>query len=319
MITLGIESTAHTLGIGIKIEDKLVNVLDTYQGSYIPRDLAEHHAKFFRPLLESALSSAEISLRDINLIAVSQGPGIGAPLSFGVGMANYLSYKLNIPVIGVNHGYAHVKIVEFTNRRSGDLALYISGGNTMILRVRDLKIIGETLDMGIGNMLDKAARYLGLRNAADLERLALQHDKYIEFPYTVKGMNTTFAGIYTYFVNRANKKLDRVENLAYSLFHTSFSMLLETLARAVFAYNAESVIVCGGVAQSKILNEMLDKFSKQYGVEILRTDNMYNRDNGAMIAVLGEELYIQGYRSSYPLEAIPRYRVSDSLKHYLNR
>ncbi|MEM2769136.1 MAG: hypothetical protein QXQ15_01620, partial [Candidatus Anstonellales archaeon] len=78
MITLGIESTAHTLGIGIKIGDKLVNVLDTYQGSYIPRDLAEHHAKFFRPLLESALSSAEISLRDINLIAVSQGPGIGA-------------------------------------------------------------------------------------------------------------------------------------------------------------------------------------------------------------------------------------------------
>lgn len=317
MITLGIESTAHTLGIGIKIDENLINVLDTYQGNYIPRDLAEHHAKHFTNLFTSALNQAKISPKDIDLISVSQGPGIGAPLSFGVGMANYLAHRLNIPIIGVNHGYAHIKIVEFTNRSSADLALYISGGNTMIVRIRDLKIIGETLDMGIGNMFDKAARHLGLKGAADLEKLALQHDRYIEFPYTVKGMNSTFAGIYTHFVNRVNSGSDRLENLAYSLFHTSFSMLLETLARAVFAYRAESVIVCGGVAQSKILNEMLDRFSAQYGVRILRTENMYNRDNGAMIAVLGEELYSNGYRSPYPLEAITKYRVSDSLKYYL--
>lgn len=314
MNVLGIESTAHTLGIGIKIQDKLINVLDTYKKEYIPRELAEHHAKLFPELLKNALDSANIYLDDIDLIAVSQGPGIGAPLSVGVGIANYLGSKLNIPVIGVNHGYAHIKIVEYTNARSGDLALYISGGNTMIIRTKDLKIIGETLDMGIGNMLDKAARKIGLNNAAELEKLALEAKEYIRLPYTVKGMNVTFAGIYTYFVN--NIEYYNKEDLAYSLFHTSYSMLLETLARAAFAYNAKSIIICGGVAQSVILNKMLDKFANQYDLLLLRTDNMYNRDNGAMIAVLGEYLYQHGYRSKYPLEAIPDYRVSDSLKYY---
>ncbi|MCS7122674.1 MAG: UGMP family protein [Candidatus Micrarchaeota archaeon] len=317
MIVLGIESTAHTLGIAIKRDRDIINLIDTYQGEYIPRDLAEHHAKVFLKLLREALQKASIEMSEIELISVSQGPGIGAPLSFGIGMANYISSKLKIPLIGVNHGYAHIEIVEYMNGKRGDLALYISGGNTMIVRREDLKIIGETLDMGIGNMLDKAARELGLRGAADLERLALQRDKYIEFPYTVKGMNTTFAGIYTYFVNSIKKNLGTKENLSYSLFHTSFSMLLETLARAVFAYRAKSVVVCGGVAQSKILNVMLDSFSEQYGIEILRTENQYNRDNAAMIAVLGERLYNEGYRSEFPLKSIPRYRVSDSMKHYI--
>lgn len=314
MITLGIESTAHTLGIGIKIDEKLINIFNTYSGSYIPRELAEHHSKIFPNLLMEALKQANININEINLIAVSQGPGIGAPLSLGVGMANYLSTKLKVPLIGVNHGYAHIKIVEYMNSKTADLALYISGGNTMIIRLRDLKIIGETLDMGIGNMLDKAARKLNLNGAAELEKLALESNSYIRIPYTVKGMNTTFAGIYTYFINKVNE--NNKKELAYSLFHTSFSMLLETLARAVFAYKAKSVIICGGVAQSKILNKMLDKFQEQYKIEIIRTENIYNRDNGAMIAVLGEELYKKGYRSSFPLEPIPMYRVSDSLKYY---
>lgn len=315
MIVLGIESTAHTLGIGVKIDDKLINMLDTYKGEYIPRELAEHHSKLFPTLLRQALDQAGIRLDDVDLISVSQGPGIGAPLSVGVGLANYLGTKLDVPVIGVNHGYAHIKVVEYANQSTGDLALYISGGNTMIVRTKDLKIIGETLDMGIGNMLDKAARKVGLNNASELEKLALNAKNYIMLPYTVKGMNVTFAGIYTYFINHLS--MHNKEDLAYSLFHTSYSMLLETLARAVFAYDAKSVIVCGGVAQSVILNKMLDKFSQQYNITILRTENMYNRDNGVMIAVLGEYLYRQGYRSKFPLEAITDYRVSDSLKYYL--
>jgi len=302
MITLGIESTAHTLGIAVKDGDKIIHKLDTYQGSYIPRDLAEHKAKMFPILLK------EFNM-EVDLIAVSQGPGIWAPLSFGVSMANYLSSKYNIPAIGVNHGYAHIYIHEYLSKQKGELALYISGGNTSIVNLENLKIVGETLDIGIGNMFDKAARELGLKNAKELEDLALNHKNFIEAPYSVKGMHVNFGGLLTWFKNNIGKYPK--EDLAYSLFHTSFSMLLETLARASFAFEKKNIIVCGGVAQSRILKQMLEKFSKFYNLNIITGPDEFNRDNAAMIAVTGEYLYNKGIRTEFPIKPRPYYRIDD--------
>ncbi|NPA22073.1 MAG: tRNA (adenosine(37)-N6)-threonylcarbamoyltransferase complex transferase subunit TsaD [Candidatus Micrarchaeota archaeon] len=306
MRVLGIESTAHTLGIGIFDNGIKANVWDTFEGPYLPRDLAEHHAQVFPQVLEKALKEAGLSFKDIDRIAVAKGPGIGAPLSFGVAMANYLASKHQKEIVGVNHGWAHIKIVEYVNNIETDMALYVSGGNTQIIRMKPLKVVGETLDMGIGNMLDKAARELGLKNAAELEALALQHKDYIPLPYTVKGMHTTFAGIFTHFKRIKDKHPP--EDLAYSLMHTSYAMLLETLARAMFAYKAKKIVVCGGVAQSKILKTMLQEFQEFYDVEIYFAPNEYNRDNGAMIAYAGSLLAPQ----QLPIIPDPYFRVDKS-------
>ncbi len=307
MKVLGIESTAHTLGIGIFDNGIKANVYKTFQGPYLPRDLVEHHAKVFPDVLKEALEKAQLTLKDIEGIAVAKGPGIGAPLSFGVAMGNYLSSRLNVPIVGVNHGYAHIKIVEYVNNVEGDIALYVSGGNTQIIYLPELKVVGETLDIGIGNMLDKAAREIGLKNASELEQLALSHEQYIEMPYTVKGMHTTFSGILTHF-KRLSSKYDK-RDLAYSLMHTSYAMLLETLARAMFAYNAKKIILCGGVAQSKILNEMLKEFEALYDVKVYRAPNEFNRDNGSMIAYTGYLLFKKGKKDELPVVPDPNYRI----------
>ncbi len=208
MITLGIESTAHTLSIGIEKEGEILsNVIDMYKGGkegLIPRKLADHHAKVFSAVLEQSLKDAKTTIDDVDLIAFAQGPGIGSPLSVGVSSAKFLAMKHGKELIGVNHPYAHVKISEHYCKMENPLILYLSGGNSQILVQQDgyHRVLGETLDVGIGNLFDNFARAIGMEEAhgGALAKLA-EGGKYVELPYTVKGMNLVFSG----FANSSRK------------------------------------------------------------------------------------------------------------------
>ena len=246
MITLGIESTAHTLGIGIvKDGEVLSNSMDTYkpigEGIY-PRKAADHHSDVFVNVLQESLSKAKVSIEDIDLIAFAQGPGIGAPLRVGIIGAKYLAAKFNKKVIGINHAYAHVKISEHLTGLSNPLVLYVSGGNTQILTEEpnsnakhpSIHVLGETLDIGVGNLFDSFGRAIGLEYAHGtvLAKLA-ENGKYIELPYTVKGMNLVFSGLLTQaekLVREGAKK----EDIAYSLFETSLQCFVRQLKGALF-------------------------------------------------------------------------------------
>lgn len=131
MMTLGIESTAHTLSIGITRDGAVLsNVIDMYMSGnegFIPRKLADHHAAVFQDVLSRSLEKANVSVQDLDLVAFAQGPGIGAPLSVGVAAAKYLALRQGKPLIGVNHCYAHLKISEHMCRMPFPLVLYLSG------------------------------------------------------------------------------------------------------------------------------------------------------------------------------------------------
>ncbi|MHC1604925.1 MAG: UGMP family protein, partial [Candidatus Methanofastidiosia archaeon] len=166
MITLGIESTAHTFGVGI-CDNKsiLANVMDSFRGDGIhPRLAADHHARVAASVVTSALGKANIDIADIDLVAFSQGPGLGPCLRVGATSARALALNNDNPIVGVNHCIAHIEIGRFLLNIRDPVTLYVSGGNTQILAFAGGKyrIFGETLDIGIGNMQDTFARAIGL-------------------------------------------------------------------------------------------------------------------------------------------------------------
>lgn len=296
MITLGIESTAHTLSIGIADNSRILsNVIDMYSGGnegLIPRKLADHHANVFAKVLSKSMNDADVAMDDVDLIAFSQGPGIGSPLSVGVSGAKYLALLHDKKLIGVNHPYAHVKIGEHCCRMKNPLVLYLSGGNSQLLieEKGHYHVLGETLDIGIGNLFDNFARSLKLKHAhgAALAKLA-EGGSYVDLPYSVKGMNLVFSGLLT----AAEKQIGKHSNkdLAFSIMETSFAMTCEVTERALFLTKKKNLLVCGGVAQNRRLQQMLKILCKEDKVKFGVAPDEYNKDNGAMIAYAGWLLY----------------------------
>ncbi|VVB66675.1 tRNA N6-adenosine threonylcarbamoyltransferase [Candidatus Gugararchaeum adminiculabundum] len=304
MICLGIESTAHTLGIGIcKNGEILANARSMYKSAkpgegIIPRKAAEHHSEIFPTLYKQALAQAKLTPDKIGLYAFSEGPGIGACLRTACAAAKYLSAKHRKPIIGVNHCHSHIEIAKKFTGFKDPLTLYVSGGNTQILveEKKSFHVLGETLDIGVGNLFDSFARELGLQFAhgSAIEQLALK-GKYTELPYTVKGMNLAFSGLFT----AVSKKIPSTskEDLCYSLQETVYAMLCEASERALTLTGKREVMVCGGVAQNKRLQQMMGEMAKEHGAKFGVAPNEFNADNGAMIAYTGEILFSRGIRS----------------------
>ena len=306
MITLGIEGTAHTLGVGIVDSERkvLANVLDMYrppEGGLHPREAANHHADVVSPLILKALEEANVSMKEIDVISFSRGPGLGPCLRVAATAARSLSLLLNKPIIGVNHCVAHVEIGRATTGCTDPALLYASGGNTQVIAFANGKyrIFGETLDVGIGNMLDKLGRELGLGYYAGptIEKLAKEGDKLLELPYSVKGMDISFSGIMTAALS-LKKKGHRLEDIAFSIQETCFAMLAEVTERAMAHVGKDEVLLGGGVAQNMRLREMIGEMAKERGAEMFVPDRRLCMDNGAMIAWLGNLMYSSGVRMS---------------------
>ncbi len=306
MITLGIEGTAHTLGVGIVDSERkvLANVLDMYrppEGGLHPREAANHHADVVSPLILKALEEANVSMKEVDVISFSKGPGLGPCLRVAATAARSLSLLLNKPIIGVNHCVAHVEIGRATTGCTDPALLYASGGNTQVIAFANGKyrIFGETLDVGIGNMLDKLGRELGLGYYAGptIEKLAKEGDKLLELPYSVKGMDISFSGIMTAAL-ALKKKGHRLEDIAFSIQETCFAMLAEVTERAMAHVGKDEVLLGGGVAQNMRLREMIGEMAKERGAEMFVPDRRLCMDNGAMIAWLGNLMYSSGVRMS---------------------
>lgn len=317
---LGIESTAHTLGMGIVHKGKVLsNMGDTYKPKnegIVPRKAADHHAEKFGGLLEANLKKAGVRMEDMDAIAYSEGPGLGACLKVGLVGAKYLALKYGKKMVGVNHPFAHIKIAEGITGIRNPLILYVSGGNTQLLieKGKRFKVLGETLDMGVGNLFDAFGREIGLEYAhgAELAKLA-EGGKYVPLPYVVKGMNLSFSGLLTQAAKEVKKSGKK--DVAYSLFETSFAMLCEVTERALFLTRRKGVIVCGGVAQNRRLQGMLRSMCKEDGVEFGVAPDEYNRDNGAMIAYAGELIMKKGMRAPEKCTIDQGYRIDKLRLH----
>ena len=318
MITLGIEGTAHTMSVGIVDSEAhvLSNIIDLFrppQGGLHPREAANHHADAVAKTIVEAVETAGISLKDVDLVSFSMGPGLGPCLRVAGTAARSLSCALGVPIIGVNHCIAHIEIGNALTGCTDPCLLYASGGNTQIIAYSDqrYRIFGETQDVGIGNMLDKLGRDLGLGYYAGptIEKMALDGDKLLDLPYSVKGMDISFSGILTAAVAYRDKGC-RIEDICYSVQETTFSMLTEVTERAMAHIGKDEVLLGGGVAQNTRLREMVVEMAKERGAKMFVPERQFCRDNGAMIAWLGNIMYRSGVRMDIDdTEVRQRYRT----------
>ncbi len=303
MITLGIEGTAHTVSCGIVDENQILsNCSRTYHnpnGGIHPREAALHHAENINPVIARALHDAGLSLAEVDLITYSRGPGLGPCLRVAATAARTLSLKSGKPIIGVNHPLGHVEIGRKVTGAVDPIMLYVSGGNTQIISHSEgrYRVLGETMDIGLGNLLDKLGRDLGFPfpGGPEIERLARQGSKLLDLPYSVKGMDTSFSGIYT-AAKEYLRKGESPEDVCFSVQEYSFAMLLEVLERGLHQTSKSEILLAGGVAKNQRLREMLSEMSLNLKVKSYLTADEYCMDNGAMIAQAGMMMHKSGYR-----------------------
>ncbi|MFB6145392.1 MAG: KEOPS complex N(6)-L-threonylcarbamoyladenine synthase Kae1 [Candidatus Nanohaloarchaea archaeon] len=293
MNILGIESTAHTLGVGIVNEDEVFanrkSMFEPEEGGIHPRKASEHHYQSAIQVLNEALDHADLEQEELDGIAYSQGPGIPQCLDVGAVMARSLSKKLDVPLIGVNHCLAHISIGTRTTDAENPTTLYVSGGNSQIIDFRSgrYRIVGETLDIALGNALDKLARTLGYPHPGgpEIERLAEETEDIIEMSYPIKGMDFSFSGL----VTETQRKIDEVDDevLANSFQEHAYSAVVEALERAMAQEDSDEALLTGGVAMNSRLREMVEAMCEQRGAEAYFPPREYCMDNGAMIAHQG--------------------------------
>ncbi|MBL7055798.1 bifunctional N(6)-L-threonylcarbamoyladenine synthase/serine/threonine protein kinase [Candidatus Woesearchaeota archaeon] len=296
MICLGIESTAHTFGCGIisskgKILANARKLFTTEQGGINPSEAKEHHESFKEEVVDSALKEAKLNVSDIDLISFSQGPGLAPSLWVGRNKAVELAEQNDIPIVGINHCIAHLEIGKLKSKARDPVLLYCSGANTQVIAFESGKyrIFGETLDQGIGNFIDSFARHIGLGfpGGPKIEKLALKGKNYVGLPYVVKGMDVSFSGILTNLKRKYDSRSYKTEDLCYSLQETVFAMMVETAERAMAHCGKKELVLGGGVACNKRLQEMCKIMCGERGAKFFAPENSLLVDNGAMIAWQG--------------------------------
>ncbi|MDE1825141.1 MAG: tRNA (adenosine(37)-N6)-threonylcarbamoyltransferase complex transferase subunit TsaD [Candidatus Micrarchaeota archaeon] len=321
MLVLGIESSAHTFGVGIVRNGKILAnpkaMFKIENKGLIPAEVAETHAVNAAGVVSDALELAGIKMREIQGVGYTRGPGLGPCLQVGELTAKTIAKRLGVAIAQVNHAMAHVEITKKFAKMQDPLVLYVSGGNSQILKKNEkflhYSVLGETFDIGVGNMLDSFAREIGLNPAwgSTVARLA-EGGRYVKLPYKVKGMDFSFTGIATSAAKM--KERESVEDLCFSVQETAFSMLCEATERAMLLTRSRELCVCGGVAQSNRLRQMLGLLAKEHKVRFGYAPDQFNADNGAMIAFVAEKMLKRGMESKLSECGIEqRYRIEDAV------
>ena len=327
VIAIGFEGSANKLGIGI-VKDGVVlsNVRHTYVAppgeGFLPRDTAKHHQSHILDVLRRALDDAKVKPEDIDCVCFTKGPGMGAPLVSTAVVARTVAQLWRKPLVAVNHCIAHIEMGRLVTGAKNPTVLYVSGGNTQVIAYaqKRYRIFGETIDIAVGNCLDRFARVLKLSNdpspGYNIEQLAKQGTKYIELPYVVKGMDVSFSGILSFIETIGKEKFNKGEctaaDLCYSLQETVFAMLVETTERAMAHCGSNEVLIVGGVGCNLRLQEMMGSMVKERGGMVYGMDEWYCIDNGAMIAQAGWEMFRSGQTT--PIEdtwVTQRYRTDE--------
>ncbi|XP_076662138.1 putative tRNA N6-adenosine threonylcarbamoyltransferase Tcs3 isoform X2 [Halictus rubicundus] len=327
VIAIGFEGSANKLGIGI-IQDAnvLSNVRHTYitppGEGFLPRETAQHHRQHILDVLQKALDDAKITLKDVDVVCYTKGPGMGAPLTVAALVARTVAQLHNKPIVAVNHCVGHIEMGRLITGSTNPAVLYVSGGNTQIIAYsrQRYRIFGETIDIAVGNCLDRFARLLKLSNdpspGYNIEQLAKKGKKLAPLPYVVKGMDVSFSGILSHIEEHLSSWLASKEytpeDLCFSLQETLFAMLIEITERAMAHVKSSEVLIVGGVGCNERLQEMMEIMCKERNAVLHATDERFCIDNGVMIAVAGLHQYkSSGHTSWMQTTCVQRYRTDD--------
>ncbi|WP_181687341.1 bifunctional N(6)-L-threonylcarbamoyladenine synthase/serine/threonine protein kinase [Halorhabdus salina] len=306
---LGIEGTAWAASAAVYdvTSDDVTIETDAYEpdsGGIHPREAAEHMQSAIPDVVERALEQArkqaaaagDDPATPIDAVAFSRGPGLGPCLRIVATAGRALAQRLDVPLVGVNHMVAHLEIGRHQSGFESPVCLNASGANAHVLGYRKgrYRVLGETMDTGVGNAIDKFTRHLGWSHPGGpkVEEHATDGD-YIDMPYVVKGMDFSFSGIMS-AGKQAVDDDEAVPDVCYSLQENIFAMLTEVSERALSLTDADELVLGGGVGQNDRLREMLEAMCDQRGADFYAPEPRFLRDNAGMIAVLGAKMYAAG-------------------------
>ena len=293
-------------------------------GDVVPELASRAHQQHIISVVNQALRKAEISINEINAIAVTQGPGLLGALLVGMSFAKGLSIAKNIPLISVNHMQAHI-LAHFIDEPRPNfpfLCLTISGGHTQLVLVKDhldMNVLGETKDDAVGEAFDKIGKMLGFPYPSGylIDKHAKTGDpEKFKFPLTsMPGYNYSFSGIKTavlYFL-RDQLKADgsfiekNLDDLCASIQHTLIEMLMEKLLLCAKENDIKDIAIAGGVAANSQIRSHIADLSDRYKWKTYIPELEYCTDNAAMIGIAGYYKYLKGEFSD--LTVIPDARL----------
>jgi len=332
---LGIESSCDDTAAAV-ISDSVIlsNVVASQSihelyGGVVPELASREHQKLILPVVEKVINEAGISINDLSAVAFTNGPGLVGSLMVGTSFAKSMSLALDIPLIAVNHMQAHI-LAHFIHDPDNDnpdfpfLALTISGGHTQIVKVNspfDMQVLGETLDDAAGEAFDKSGKVIGLKYPAgpQIDKLskAGNPDKYNFTKPKVDGLNFSFSGLKTNFLNFINKetRIDKnfiknnLNDICASFQKVIVEILMDKLVMASKQTGIKTIVICGGVSANSEVRDKLKQNSEKYGWRIHIPKISYTTDNAAMIAITGQLKFESEVFSNLEISANPRLKI----------
>lgn len=332
---LAIESSCDDTAASVLCNNKVLSSVIAGQevhaqyGGVVPELASRAHQQNIVPVVDQAVKKAGVSLKNLNAIAFTRGPGLMGSLLVGTSFAKSLSIGLKIPLIEVNHMQAHI-LAHFIEDASAQkptfpfLALTVSGGHTQIVQVNsyfDLHILGETIDDAVGEAFDKSGKILGLGYPAgpQIDRLAKLGNP-MAFKYSkpqVEGLNFSFSGLKTailYFIQRETKVNpnfinQHLNDICASIQYTIVEILMDKLKLAVKQTGIKQIAIGGGVSANSGIRTALLNSEKKYGWITHVPKFQYTTDNAAMIGIVGYLKYLNDDFANQDITAAARLKL----------
>lgn len=307
-LTLGIESSCDETAAAVLAEGRTVlsNIISsqidihTAFGGVVPEIASRHHLENMNTVIEQALSAAEVSLAEIDLIGVTNGPGLIGALLMGVAAAKAISFAKDIPLVGVNHMHGHISsnFIAYPNLEPPFICLIVSGGHTNIVEMKDYNcctVLGGTRDDAVGEAYDKVARVIGLGypGGPRIDKIAKEgNPEAIQFKrvFLEKGsLDFSFSGLKTAVLNYLNTERQAGRTISTADVAAGFQaavvdVIVTKTMDAVKARKQEKLVLAGGVASNSALRDRFQKACDKAGIELYVPQPVLCTDNAAMIA-----------------------------------
>ncbi len=301
--------------------------LHTLYGGVVPEIASRKHIEKINQVIEEAIKTAQVTMDDIDAIAVTYGPGLVGALLVGVSAAKALAFATGKPLVGVHHieGHISANYIENLELEPPFMSLVVSGGHSHLVVVKDYgeyEIIGRTRDDAAGEAFDKVARAIGLGypGGPKIDKIAKEGDaNAITFPRAKVGENVydfSFSGLKSAvlnYINGANMKGEEINvaNVAASFQKAVTDVLVDHAMHGVEEYGFQKLAIAGGVASNSALRAAMKEACDKKGIEFYYPSPIYCTDNAAMIGVAGYYEYIKGTRHGWDLNAVPNLKLGE--------
>lgn len=311
-IIMGIETSCDETAVAIVkggreiIAEEIISSATEHArfGGVVPEIASRSHTNAILKATKSALNSANMTMHDIDAIAVTEGAGLLGALLVGVSFAKALAFSYNIPLVPVSHIRGHIasSYVADKNLKPPFITILASGGHTAIVKVKDyynLEILGSTIDDAVGEAFDKVARVLDLSypGGPNVERLAKNGKNNIKLPKMLKNYDGgeydfSYSGLKTAVINYVHNERERGNEInkadvANSFQRSAIDVLVEKALKAVKQTGYNTVCVAGGVGANGYLRDSLMEVSEREKIKLVLPEKKYCTDNGVMIAAEG--------------------------------